>query len=288
MAKTKKYRQQKYPFILLGIIIVIGISGFFLLKKQTTPHYPQTLAETYAGELPCADCSGIRTTLMFTKNSGTNQQGTYVQNALYEGKTTTPIITTGKWDITQGTPNDPNAFVLTVTQNNSSENTYYLIEEGKLTMLDQKKEKINAPFNESLAAASTKNAAQLTETQTKIISQLHLWMPTAIWSDPAASQEKTYYGDVLGSEVTGTLKTQEATVPHFENPELLNSLGFSPDTNLSADGPGSSEWGYTKETNGERQFILFSYQTEPTSTDPNEPLQFNCPCQTKLTVFVSN
>ncbi|HSX09561.1 MAG TPA: copper resistance protein NlpE [Candidatus Saccharimonadales bacterium] len=285
-AKAKRSQHLSNILILLGVIIIIGILCFFLVKF-TTPHYSQALARTYTGEFPCADCSGISTTLMLTKSS--EDKGTYILSEFYEGKPTAPIMTRGNWFITQGTPTNPDAFVLTLTQNNSSENTYYLIEDAsKLTMLTQRKEKINSPFNESLTATSTKYQIQSTEMGTKIANQLPSWMPTVTWSEQITSNQQTFYGNLAGSEVTGIVTTKEASVPHFENVKFLQSLQFEPDINLSADGPGSSSWGYIKEVDGKKQIVIFSYRTQPTSTNPNQPIQFACPCQTKLAVFTSN
>jgi copper homeostasis protein (lipoprotein) len=293
MMATKKQQQKRYNsiFLVIGILIVIGIIGFFFVKKNPMPTSSQAVSQTYTGEFPCADCSGIMTSLTLSKSSENSPEGTYVENEVYEGKSTKPIVTNGKWYLAQGTPADSKAFVLTLTQNNSSENTYYLIETGtKLTMLNQKKEKINSPFNESLIATSAKSAVpvQLSETESHILSQLPSWMPTATWSEPFTTQEQTFYGNFMGSEVTGKVTTKEASVPHFENADFLQSLGFTMDTNLSADGPGSSVWGYVKETNGKKQVVLFSYQTRPLSTNRDEPIQFTCPCQTDLTVFISH
>lgn len=287
-AKIKKQKRRNYLsiFLILGVII-IGVIAFFLFGKHTNSQYSQPLAEVYTGTFPCADCSGIMTTLRITKNSEDPQKGTYILNELYEGKTTTPFVSKGNWYITQGISTNPHAFVLTLTQNNPSTNTYYLIENGsKLTLLNQKKEKIDSPFNESLTAGSAKSSVSPIET--KIINHLPSWMPTATWSETTSSQEQSSYGNISGYETTGTLTTKEPYISHFENPAFLQSLGFTPDNNILADGPGSSLWGYTKETNGKKQIVFFSYQTKPTSTPTNEPVQFNCPCQMKLTVFISN
>lgn len=72
---------------------------------------------------------------------------------LYEGKTTTPLVTEGRWDITKGSGDNPNANVLTLMPNDNEQVSYYLIEgKSKLTMLNQDKGKIDSPFNETLVS----------------------------------------------------------------------------------------------------------------------------------------
>jgi len=85
-----------------------------------------------------------------------------------------------------------------------------------------------------------------------------------------------------------TVTSPTASIPHFEMASALKTQGFIPDLNLSADGPGSSNWGYVNSNNEETQVIIFSYKTRPTNSNPNEPLEFNCPCKVNLSVFVSN
>ena len=151
MAKSKKQQNRKpiiIALILLAIALVAGL--LFVTKKQLSPIHSQPLATTYTGSLPCADCSGLVTTVTLIKQKNPNQ-GFYVMHELYEGKTTTPIVTDGKWIITKGTPQDPNASVLALTPNATSDVTYYLVEgKTKLTMLDQNKEKIDAPFRHAI------------------------------------------------------------------------------------------------------------------------------------------
>ena len=122
---------------------------------------------------------------------------------------------------------------------------------------------------------------------TAIIAQAAIWLPEATWSKPSSATETTQYGEIKGIKTTATITTQTASIPHFENATFLGQYGFKADNNLAADGPGSSVWGYKKANGSTNQFVIFSYNTVPTSTNLNEPLQFNCPCKTTVSVFVS-
>ena len=107
------------------------------------------------------------------------------------------------------------------------------------------------------------------------------------WSEPKEATEQTMYGKLAGEEISTLVTSDQAMVEPFENQTTLKSEGFETDNNLAAGGAGSQINGYKRSVNGKSQVLLYSYQTEPTSTNPNEPLQFNCPCKVNLKVFLS-
>ena len=123
--------------------------------------------------------------------------------------------------------------------------------------------------------------------ETSLLVDVAVWYPSAPWSEPKATTEQTQYGALSGESINATVSSPTASIPHFEMADTLKQKGFEPDLMLSADGPGSSQWGYKKTENGQSQIMVFSYKTEPSSSNPNEPLQFNCPCKVNVSVFVS-
>ena len=110
----------------------------------------------------------------------------------------------------------------------------------------------------------------------------------ANWSTPQKASEQTMYGTLSGEKITATATSASAMVEPYEDKQALAAAGYTSDLNLAAGGPGSSVWGYKRMVNGKKQVIIYSYQTQPTSNNPNEPLQFNCPCKVGLSVFVSD
>jgi hypothetical protein len=130
--------------------------------------------------------------------------------------------------------------------------------------------------------------SQSVSPETALLVDAALWYPSAPWSTPSAETQTTQYGTLQGEGIRATVPSSTASITHFEMPQALAAKGYLPDTSLAADGPGSSVWGY-KKTNGDKtSLLLFSYQTAPTSSNQNEPLQFNCPCMIEITVFASN
>lgn len=123
--------------------------------------------------------------------------------------------------------------------------------------------------------------------ETSLLVDAAVWYPSAPWTEPKSDTQQTFYGELSGESIEATVTSQTASLPHFEQVNTLQTMGFLPDNNLAADGPGSSVWGYTKESNSQKQVMTFSYKTRPTNSNPNEPLQFSCPCQVDVTVFVS-
>lgn len=121
-----------------------------------------------------------------------------------------------------------------------------------------------------------------------ILAQIKSQSTTISWDVPEETTDQTSSGNIKGEKISGILTTAQATLPHFEDAQILTKAGFEPDMSLSADGPGSSVWGYKKKQGGQQSLIIFSYKTLVTSQNPNEPLQFNCPCNMSVSVFVSD
>lgn len=108
------------------------------------------------------------------------------------------------------------------------------------------------------------------------------------WSSAVKSSKNIQSITVQGEERKAVVTSQQAQYEHFEDDTYLTSQGFTADNSLSADGPGSSTWGYKKTQSNATQIILFSYKTTPTTNNPNEPLSFECPCTVELSAFLSN
>lgn len=107
------------------------------------------------------------------------------------------------------------------------------------------------------------------------------------WSSPFKKTTQTAYGNTTGKEIQTTVTGTITEFMNFENIKELESQGFSKDISLAADGPGSSVWGYKRFDNDRTQIILFSYATKPTNNNLDQPLEFDCPCEVTLTVFLS-
>lgn len=120
-----------------------------------------------------------------------------------------------------------------------------------------------------------------------MLASVAVWWPDAPWTNPAITIQTTSYGKLSGADMQATVTSPTASMQPFENTTELSQEGFVKDTTLDAGGAGSATWGYKRVQNGKTQILLFSYATTPTSSNPNEPLQFACPCKQIITVFVS-
>lgn len=112
-------------------------------------------------------------------------------------------------------------------------------------------------------------------------------LPSANWTTPVPSTEQTLYGNLTGQAATGQITSQQTSMNQFEDVNAITAQGYKKDINLDAAGPGSTVWGYKKTENGKTQVIILFYKTQGT-TNPNQPIQFNCPCKIDLKVFVSD
>lgn len=108
------------------------------------------ISQTYSGTFPCADCSGLHTTITLIRTNIHAKDGTYVMHELYEGKSTQPYVSEGNWTLTTGIPSNPHASLLTLNPGQSDVNFYVLNDMKNLQMLDSNKEQIDSPFNQTL------------------------------------------------------------------------------------------------------------------------------------------
>lgn len=121
---------------------------------------------------------------------------------------------------------------------------------------------------------STTNTAS-----SNIFSEVKKWLPTATWSTPVVGTNS--------ETLKGTLKTSPEAIQSFRSSSNhLTSEGYKEDNSIAADGPGSSVWGYTKTVDGKTTTVTFSFNVSPSSSNPNEPIQFNCPCDGTVSVEI--
>lgn len=114
---------------------------------QNISQPPAPKSQTFDGTLPCADCSGLKTELILQKDPEDPTEGVYTLQETYQGKTNTPVVTLGKWDVTKGTPTDPQAIVIKLKTGKETTGYWLVVDNNTLEMLDMQKNRINSPFN---------------------------------------------------------------------------------------------------------------------------------------------
>ena len=113
------------------------------------------------------------------------------------------------------------------------------------------------------------------------LSFLITWVPDATWGTPQHVTEDTPYGKLKGVKVEGAGKTARR---NFEDTALVESWGYKPDMGLSADGPGASNWGYSKtDKDGKTQIFTLGYSTGALMGPESKT-----PSSVSLFVFVSD
>lgn len=134
--------------------------------------------------------------------------------------------------------------------------------------------------------ASQARSAPLPENMGALVS-VAVWIPNGGWTTPVVTTESTPYGELSGYSTTGMVTLDQAYMDPFEHKEELSGMGYEADPMLDASGPGSNMWGYKRTVDGKEQILVLGYKTQPTSSNQNEPLQFNCPCKIAISAFVS-
>ena len=106
-----------------------------------------TVPGTYTGMLPCADCTGIDTTITFNQDRSYSMENTYMGTP--SGNQT--YTQTGRYEITTGTPFDAGATVIIVDPDRPTTRTNYWVEDTtQIQQLDMDKNKIPEPPNMTL------------------------------------------------------------------------------------------------------------------------------------------
>ena len=112
-----------------------------------------TLLGTYSGKLPCADCSGLETSIAFyTVDSPQSPTGYYVRTSTYlrAPRPNVVSIDAGHLLVQKGTPDKPDWTVYTLQSGTSDHLESYLLQGDTLTPLGDDGKPIQAPFNLSL------------------------------------------------------------------------------------------------------------------------------------------
>ncbi|MFA6017084.1 MAG: hypothetical protein WC744_03285 [Patescibacteria group bacterium] len=132
----------------------------------------------------------------------------------------------------------------------------------------------------------TNNAfiSQPTISLSPIFSNLSLWVPNATWTSPKQTVEDTTFGKLKGTKIEGEMKGADKSIKrNYENPDVMKSLGFTEDMSFAADGPGASNWGYSKTENGKMQVVIFGYSSNRLLGPDSKAEPF-----VNLSVFVSD
>lgn len=127
----KKIKKPAKPFhlrffLVLLLVLLVFVFAFYVQLDSS---------KTYTGTLPCADCSGIQTTLLLNGNH------TYTLTSLYIGRDTS-FVEKGTWQ--QVEKNNMQVYQL---QNAGTISYYERVDQYTLKMLDTRAHVIDAPFN---------------------------------------------------------------------------------------------------------------------------------------------
>lgn len=142
--------------VVIAVVLYLAFVNTELVPQPTQPTSPTptqeidlgaTVPGTYTGMLPCADCTGIETTITF------NQDRSYSMKNMYMG---TPngnqtYTQTGRYEITTGAPFDAGATVIIIDPDRPTTRTSYWVENSsEIQQLDMNKNKIPEPPNMTL------------------------------------------------------------------------------------------------------------------------------------------
>jgi copper homeostasis protein (lipoprotein) len=142
-------------FIIIALLLVGTVIYIQSNKTKSTTQNniivaAKPVSQTFAGTLPCADCSGLQTELILTQTIPNAWHGTFKMKQIYEGKSVNPLLTTGTWEMSQGSPSDSQAKILELKTETEQPEYWLVVDNNTIQMLDSQKNTINSPFNNVL------------------------------------------------------------------------------------------------------------------------------------------
>jgi hypothetical protein len=131
----------------LGFLIAVSVAVPAATTGFGAQAKPSTVVAVYEGELPCADCSALRTELSLSAapSESAPSQGTFVAKYMYVGKDFTNVES-GEWKLLRGTPDDKNAVVYDLIADKGKRHEYWLQAGSDLRPLDAKRRDQHAPY----------------------------------------------------------------------------------------------------------------------------------------------
>jgi uncharacterized lipoprotein NlpE involved in copper resistance len=139
-------------FFILGLLIIggLGLPLYFhnqpaLVKKEEVVKTQEaSISATFKANLPCADCSGIESTLIINKDN------TYQRTDVYTGKDVKPYQEKGMWVQVKGIQRDPKATIYQFKANGATTSQNYLmVNDNQLKSLNSQLKEIDSPFDQS-------------------------------------------------------------------------------------------------------------------------------------------
>ena len=124
--------------------------------------FAQWLLGEFEGTLPCADCSGIRTTLtLYGSGTAESNDGTFILRETYLGRLESgrTFVLQGRWTMVRGNAADRNATIYQLTPDPPAQPRFFLrVDDDELRLLDRQQRPIVSTAPVSLwrtAEAST-------------------------------------------------------------------------------------------------------------------------------------
>lgn len=95
------------------------LAGALVLALTGCARAPESLlVGAFAGDLPCADCPGMATTLTLVRKDSGWAEGRYLMVQDYRERAVPPLVTTGEWTTLRGAADDPDATVYQLDPDN--------------------------------------------------------------------------------------------------------------------------------------------------------------------------
>lgn len=154
--------------ILILAFVFIGAFGIILFKEKITVNPPKISTENlipnlkkepkytdYAGILPCADCTGIQTTLRLYEIPKDASSGAYKLTEVYVDRDPDPVVQEGDYVIQSSEVNNKvNEKIILSPEDELKIRQFLIVGPGEIKMLDKNGNEINSTLNYTLLTDS--------------------------------------------------------------------------------------------------------------------------------------
>lgn len=134
-----------------ALLCLALVAGLALAGCQTTPLNPKASKTVYSGVLPCADCSGIHTTLTLYRNQDGHPSRYELRQEYVGAPKATTHVDRGAWSAGV-TRLDGQQYPLVILNPNESDGRQLFVQNARnaVERLDDKGQLIHSGMNETL------------------------------------------------------------------------------------------------------------------------------------------
>lgn len=123
---------------IIAVLIIVPVVLFVFNKnkeareayssenEQEKAENDKVITKTYTGTFPCADCTGVETSLSLSQKNENTLEGTFTMAQQYLGRENDILMASGNWTTQRGNVTNPDATIITLNPEDEEKAELYL------------------------------------------------------------------------------------------------------------------------------------------------------------------